>query len=218
MSFPTVGQSLSPVSGKLSSNSSMSQSASPRGITPWLTARLSRRFRILRDLSGSTVMTTSTAGTTSSCGQSMHKFHSSRPPQASPLSSAYSATNPLCFTGQKSFPTLQLLITGSEWARKFGTQLSAETQDLCTCPPVFHPIYFLRDKVWLEYLISDTVWRKYPGWTGMMCWNPLSWPSFSINHPWPRGRGQPRRRNRASRAATGRGALSETHHSHRSLH
>ncbi len=55
-----------------------------------------------------TVMITSTAGTASCCGPSMHKIPSSKPPPASPCSSAYSATNPLCFPGQKNPPTFQL--------------------------------------------------------------------------------------------------------------
>ncbi len=89
MSSLTVGHSLYPVSGRLSSSSSMSPSASPLGITPRLTARLSGRFRRLEDITGPTVMTTSTAGTAYSRGPSMHKIPSSKPPPASPHSSAY---------------------------------------------------------------------------------------------------------------------------------
>ncbi len=55
-----------------------------------------------------TVMITSTAGTASSRGPSMHKIPSSKPPPASPCSSAFSATNPLCFPGQKNPPMFQL--------------------------------------------------------------------------------------------------------------
>ncbi len=61
------------------------------------------------------------------------------------VSSAYKATNPLCCPGQKSPPTFQLSTTGSEWGESLGLSScptpagSAETQDLCRCPPVFHP-------------------------------------------------------------------------------
>ncbi len=89
-------------------------SDSPLGINHRLTARLSGRFRRLGDISGPTVITTSTAGTASSHVPSMHKIPSSKPPLASPHSSAYSATNPLYFPGQKSPPTFQLSTTGSE--------------------------------------------------------------------------------------------------------
>ncbi len=64
---------------------------------PRPTARLGGRYRKLGGISGPTAMTTSTAGTASSRGPSMHKILSSKPPPASPPSSAYSATNPLCF-------------------------------------------------------------------------------------------------------------------------
>ncbi len=64
------------VSGRLSSSSSMSLSASSLGITPRLMARLSGRFRRLGDITGPTVMTTSTAGTAYSRGPSMHKIPS----------------------------------------------------------------------------------------------------------------------------------------------
>ncbi len=121
----------SPVYGRLSSSSSMSLLASPQGITPRLTARLCERFRRFGDISGPTVMTTSTAGTASSHGPSMHKIPSSKPPPASPLSSAYSATNPLCFPGQKSPPTFQVSTTGSERAREFGTQLMSNSSRQC---------------------------------------------------------------------------------------
>ncbi len=61
----------------------------------------------------------------------MHKIPSSKPPLASPHSSAYSATNPLYFPGQKSPPTFQLSTTGSEWAREFGTQLMSNSSRQC---------------------------------------------------------------------------------------
>ncbi len=69
MLSPTVGHRLYPMSGRLSSRSSMSPSASPLGITPRLTARLSGRFRRLGDFSGLSVMTASTAGTASFVGR-----------------------------------------------------------------------------------------------------------------------------------------------------
>ncbi len=154
MSSPTVGPSLSPVSGRLSSSSSMSPSASPQVITPRLTARLSGRFRRLGDISGPTVMTTSTAGTASSRGPSMHKIPSSKPPPASPLSSAYSATNPLCFPGQKSPPTFQLSTTCSErvWDSahvqlQHAVRRHKTYADACRSST---PVYHHGDKVWLS--------------------------------------------------------------------
>ncbi len=93
--------------------------------------RLSGRYRRLGGTSGPTAMTTSTAGTTSSLGPSMHRTPSGRPPQNLPHSSAYSATNPLCSPGQKSPPTFQLLTTGSERAREFGTQPMSTSSRQC---------------------------------------------------------------------------------------
>ncbi len=67
-------------------------------------ARLSVRYRRWGGTSQPTAMTTSTAGTVSFPGPSMHRTRSSRPPRDSSRSSAYSATNLLCFswTGEPS--------------------------------------------------------------------------------------------------------------------
>ncbi len=81
-------------------------------------ARLSVRYRRWGGTSQPTAMTTSTAGTVSFPGPSMHRTRSGRPPRDSSRSSAYSATNLLCFPGPENPQTFQLC---SRWAREFGT-------------------------------------------------------------------------------------------------
>ncbi len=61
----------------------------------------------------------------------MHITPSSRPPQDSPRSSAYSATNFFCFPGQENPQTFQLWTTGSRWAREFGTQPMSTSSRQC---------------------------------------------------------------------------------------
>ncbi len=56
---------------------------------------------------------------------------SSKPPPDSPPSSAYSATNPLCFPGQKNHLAFQLWTTGSGRARESGTQPMSTSSRQC---------------------------------------------------------------------------------------
>ncbi|KAG1956957.1 retrotransposable element [Pimephales promelas] len=108
--------------GRPSSISWAFPSALRRGTTPSPTARLSGRSRKSGDIYGHTATTTRTAGVATCRGPSMHKTLSANPPQDSPPSSAYSATNLLCFPGPENHQMFQQSITGSRQARGSGTQ------------------------------------------------------------------------------------------------
>ncbi len=90
-------------------------------------------------------MRTCTAGTVSFPGPTMHRTPSGRPPWDSRPSSAYSATNLLCFPGQENPQMFQLWTTGFRVSERFGLSQcpppagSAETQGLHRCPSVACP-------------------------------------------------------------------------------